>query len=562
MHRMSAGAALVARLGRLGVRYVFANSGTDFPPIIEGLAEAAARDMPLPRAVTVPHETASVAMAHGVTLATGQPQAVMVHTNVGLANAAIGVINARADNVPMLVFSGRTPSTEAGRFGSRTVPIGWGQEMFDQAALVREPCKWDYELRFPEQVHDMVDRAFGIAGSVPRGPVYMALPREVLCGEVDLPDTRPQMMPAVPAARPADIERVAKLLAAARNPVIFAQRGAGSEAAFHALAAMVERWAIPVCQYWAVQLAIPTDHPMAAGPDPAPLLAEADVVVVLDGLAPWAPDAHGPDPEALVVQIGQDPLFSQTPVRNFRSDLSLAGDPADTVLALCAAMDRLDPGDRIAARVRVATANAAGWEARDAQVARDAMQGDLTKAWLSDRMARLSRKHPVTIFGELGAKLPYMRLSDPKAWYESPHSGGLGFGVPAAMGFHLARKDRLTIAMVGDRSFTFANPLACLQVARDMDLSVLIIVVNNSEWGAVRASVEGLYPDGHAVRSNRVPLTDLSPTPDFAAVAEACGARGLRSASVSDFETLLPDALSHVLEGRGTVVIDAQVIRE
>ena len=112
---------------------------------------------------------------------TGRAQAVMAHTNVGLANCAIGAINAAMEHVPVLLFSGRTPVTERGRKGSRTVPIGWGQEMRDQAALVREACKWDDELRFPEHIPQMVDRAHAIATSTPRGPVYMSLPREVLC---------------------------------------------------------------------------------------------------------------------------------------------------------------------------------------------------------------------------------------------------------------------------------------------------------------------------------------------------------------------------------------------
>src|SRR5690606_10865907 len=132
--------------------YVFCNSGTDFPPIIEGLAEAAAQDVPLPEAIVIPHEHAALGMAHGYYFATGQAQAVILHTNVGLANGAIGAINAAVDQVPMLLMSGRTPVMEAGRFGARTVPIGWGQEMRDQTALVREASKWDYELKFTEQI--------------------------------------------------------------------------------------------------------------------------------------------------------------------------------------------------------------------------------------------------------------------------------------------------------------------------------------------------------------------------------------------------------------------------
>ena len=178
---ITAGGAIFARLKALGVDYVFANSGTDFPPVIEGLAEAAAKDIDLPSAVVVPHEHAAMSMAHGYYLATGRAQSVILHTNVGLGNAVTGAINAACAQVPVLLMSGRTPTTERGRFGCRTVPIGWGQEMRDQTALMREVSKWDYELRFPEQIVEVLDRGHAIANSTPKGPIYISLPREVLC---------------------------------------------------------------------------------------------------------------------------------------------------------------------------------------------------------------------------------------------------------------------------------------------------------------------------------------------------------------------------------------------
>src|SRR5688572_27529155 len=121
---ITAGGAIIARLKAVGVDYIFANSGTDFPPIIEGLAEAEANNLDLPVALVMPHESAAMGMAHGYYLATGRAQAVMAHTNVGLANCAIGAINAATEQVPVLLFSGRTPTTEKDRFGCRTVPIG------------------------------------------------------------------------------------------------------------------------------------------------------------------------------------------------------------------------------------------------------------------------------------------------------------------------------------------------------------------------------------------------------------------------------------------------------
>lgn len=242
----------------------------------------------MPRALIMPHESAAMGMAHGYYLASGRSQAVIAHTNVGLANCAIGAINAAVEHIPVLLFSGRTPTTEKDRFGARTVPIGWGQEMRDQTALVREATKWDYELRFPEQALEVADRAWAIANSTPRGPVYVSLPREVLCEPAPTEglDAPPLMQPSVAYADPKQIAAVAKILAEAENPVIFAQHGAGSAEAFAALSALADEWGIPVCQYWALALAIPTDHPMAAEANPAKLIERADAILVLDALAP------------------------------------------------------------------------------------------------------------------------------------------------------------------------------------------------------------------------------------------------------------------------------------
>ena len=94
---LTAGGALLVRLKAVGVDYIFCNSGTDFPPIIEGLAEAAAKDVPLPKALIIPHESAAMGMAHGYYLATGRSQAVIAHTNVGLATAGPGLGNRVSD---------------------------------------------------------------------------------------------------------------------------------------------------------------------------------------------------------------------------------------------------------------------------------------------------------------------------------------------------------------------------------------------------------------------------------------------------------------------------------
>ena len=104
-------------------------------------------------------------MAHGYHLVTGEPPLVMVHTTVGTANALCGLINAARANIPLVLTAGRTPITETGNLGSRDLLIHWAQESFDQAAVVREYVKWDYELRSFDQLETVVRRAFAIAMS-------------------------------------------------------------------------------------------------------------------------------------------------------------------------------------------------------------------------------------------------------------------------------------------------------------------------------------------------------------------------------------------------------------
>ena len=201
MKPTNAAAALLAGLKARGVDYLFSGSGSDWAPIIEAYADPGMDKSLLPQPVICPHETAVVAMAHGYYLRTGKPQAAMVHVNVGLANAAMGMLNAAADRIPLIMLSGRSPVSDGERTGARNEPIHWGQDMRDQTALVRESAKWDVEMRYGEQALDVAARATAIAASEPTGPVYVSLPREALCepwsGKLDLG----RMRKAVSSAR-------------------------------------------------------------------------------------------------------------------------------------------------------------------------------------------------------------------------------------------------------------------------------------------------------------------------------------------------------------------------
>ncbi|MBV8703513.1 MAG: hypothetical protein JO118_07350 [Acetobacteraceae bacterium] len=259
-----------------GIEYLFANPGTDFAPVIEAYSRAARRNRPVPRPLVVPHENAALCMAHGYTMLTGRPQAVMTHVNVGTANAINALIDASRDRVPVLLTSGRTPVTEQGPDGTRDVHIHWAQEMFDQAGMLRELVKWDYELRRPDQIADVVARALEIATASPAGPVYLSLPREVL-GEVvgagaGAPH-RPRARPGPPLPDLADVDRLADWVARARMPLVITGTLGRDPRESAALARLADRFALPVVPFNTRYFALSSAHPMFQGSDPGPLLA-------------------------------------------------------------------------------------------------------------------------------------------------------------------------------------------------------------------------------------------------------------------------------------------------
>lgn len=562
---ISAGAALFGKLKALGVEYVFANSGTDFPPIIEGLIEARENGIDLPQAVTVPHEHVAVGMAHGFSLLSGKAQCVMLHTNVGLANGAIGAINAACDQIPMFLMSGRTPVAESDRFGARTVPIGWGQEMFDQTSLVREACKWEYELKFPDQVASVLDRGWSIASSTPKGPVYLSLPREVLCEPcppkgLDQPST---MSPVRSAPDREALAKAAEMLANAKLPLIIAQRGAGSERAFQVLAEFVEERAIPVSHYWANQISIPMSSPCHVGWMPDDLLKDADVVLVINALAPWWPDRAAPSDQAKVIQLGPDPLFARsTPMRSFRSDVTLSGDTDAALIELIAAV-RTHPINQDAADKRRQRISEIAERERIAvrSNAQNGCRSPMTKDWVSYCLGKAIKGRKASVFHELGCPLPALELEDHHSYFQEPHSGGLGWGLPAAMGAQLADPERLVFATIGDGSYMFANPTACHQVCEALGLPVITLVLNNEEWGAVRHSVEGLYKGGLASKSNDVPLTSLRPSPDFTLTAQASRAHTETVTDGKDLPAALERAIEVATKERRHVLLNIAIAR-
>ncbi len=561
----NAAAALLAALKAQGVDYLFAGSGSDWAPIVEAYADPGLDKRLLPEPVICPHETSIVAMAHGYYLRTGKPQAAMVHVNVGLANAAMGMLNAASDNVPLIMMSGRSPATEHERLGARCEPIHWGQDMRDQAALVRESAKWDFELRYGEQVVELAARAMAIASSEPTGPVYLSLPREALCepfeGPVD-PGAMRKAPSSVPHPDPAAIAIAADWLAAAKRPVVLAPRGDPAGETGAALAALADAFALPVVEFWPVRNNLASSHPMHGGHVVDPWLEDADVVLVLDTLLPWIRNRNGPaKPDCRIIQAGRDPQYTRTPVHGFAADLAVAGTALTVVRALHGALrERVDPGgNELKRRRNQVSARIANLRFEAARAAEAGSGSPIGHAWVSHCLTQ-AMSEQVSIFSELGIPPQNLGLRGPNQYHQVPLSGGLGWAFPAALGAQLADRERLCVATVGDGCYLFSNPVANHQIAEALRLPVLVIVLNNGVWNAVRHSTLAVYPKGHAAKLDRVPVTGLQPSPDIVQIARASRAWAKRVEKGSDLLKVLRQAVRVVREERRQALVEVNTV--
>jgi len=534
------GQAYLEVLRDRGVKYFFGNAGTDFAPLIDGFARFAAEGKEYPKPVLVPHEFTAVSMAHGYAMITGEPQVVMVHVNVGTANGVTGVMNASRANIPLIFTAGRTPITEGEVKGGRNLHIHWAQESFDQASMLREYVKWDYELRCFAQVEKVVDRALNIALSEPKGPVYLSLPREVLAEEhreFTYTPAGPRLY-AKPGPDAEAFRQAAGLLKDAKNPLVITSMAGKNPAAVGELVKLCEAFALPVTIPMSnLYLNFPTDHPLHLGFDPMRFLPEADVILVIESDVPWFPIRSKPKPGARVIQMGIDPLFSRYPMRTFPADVPLVCDPEAGLKALREALGphrsakRKVIQGRYQKLAREHAAQRAAWKAA-AEKVRKAYPIDME--WVSYCVGRVRDSRTVLI-NEYDLRAHQVSINEPGSFFGSPMSSGLGWCFGAALGVKLARPDSVPIICMGDGAYHFTGATACHFMAQK--LPVVAVVFNNQCWNAVKGSVTDLYPQGWAVRQGHFSLCDLEPSPAYEKIAEAFGGYGER---VEDPDKIIP----------------------
>jgi len=553
--------AYMMLLADRGIDYWFANAGTDFAPVVETLAKAQVLETKVPTPVTCPHENTAMHMAIGYFLVTGRPQAVMVHVNVGTANGMNGLLNAARGHVPVLFTAGRTPTNEDGLAGHRSLDIHWTQEMFDQAGMLRESVKWDYELRNGKQLETVVDRALSIAMSEPLGPIYLSLPREVLAQTMDefTYTTPSRQHPAAPAFPNGDaVEEAAALLAAAENPLIITNAAGRDPKAWSALGDFAERYAIPVIQYRNRYMSIPSNHPMNLGYELQPLLDNADVILAIDVAVPWLPATDKVRDDAKVIHMGPDPLHGYVPVRGHPCDIALACATAEGLRVLNETMAEYEAKAKTRIEKRRSLL-AESWKALRGSWHKklEAVKGQtpIHPAWITHCIDAIKADDTIVI-KESPLAQEHIDFSKPATLFNAGAASGLGHGLGCALGAKLAARDRLVIGTHGDGSYMFGNPISAHYVGAEQQLPVLTVLFNNQRWQAVRRATVGLHKDGYAAKSPKQPITFLDSITNYQKAVEVADGYGEKVTDPNDVMPALERGLKAVTVEKRQAVIN------
>jgi benzoylformate decarboxylase len=550
---MSGKQAFLALLQQEGVEYLFGNPGTTELPLMDGLVET-----PGIRYVLGLQEAAVVGMADGYAQAAGRLAVANVHVAPGLGNALGMLYDAQKAGAPLLVTAGQHDQSF-----NFTEPILWA----DLPPIARPFVKWAAEVRRLADLPRAVHRAAKTALAPPTGPVFLSLPADVLNAEGAVELGAPTRVAARVAGDAAAVAAAADLLAAADRPLVMAGDAVAQSGAHAELAAVAELLGAPVyAEAIPSTASFPASHPLFRGtlvrlaPAIRQVLAEADLLFSVGGdlLTLSLPADVDPIPDGLpIVHLDTDPWELG---KNYPAAVAILGDPKATLPLLHAALEsRLTPERRARARERfeaVRAARARHAEELAARARSEAPRVPITPLALMHAVAGALPPEAVVVDETIssGAGLrTFLRADDPQSFF-GLRGGGIGWGLPAAIGVQLALPSRPVVALVGDGSAMYT--CQALWTAARYRVGTTFVVLNNASYRILKQRVHAMK--GLAARADRYIGMDLEdPRIDFVRLAGSLGVEAERVEKTAD----VAPALARAVARGGPTLIDVPLDR-
>jgi benzoylformate decarboxylase len=544
--------AFLELLKQEGVTHMFGNPGTTELPIMHALA-----DHPDLTYVLGLQEALVVAMADGYSRASGKLVACNVHVAPGLGNAMGSLFNAKFTNTPMILTAGQQ---EQGH--GLTEPVLYG----DLVSMARPLVKWAVEVTQLEDLPRIIHRAAKVAMTPPTGPVFLSLPGDILNDEAGLDlgaatriDTR---------VRPSDdvLETLAKRILAAENPVVVVGDEMVKSDALAEAAAFATILGAPVFQsstpYGAQFL---SEHPCFMGAlersqkQARAALEPHDLMIAL-GTDPLTMSVYSPiDPLPDGMKIVQIGLNEWDIAKNYPVEVAALGDLKTTLPALADMLARIG-GDAHQARAKAAIDALAktNWSARRARLITELSDGDGPQPIDPRHMAKMITDVLPDNAIVVNEGLTSARLLDQlfpfrdRFAYHGLASGGIGWGLPAAVGVQIAQPDRPVVAVIGDGSAMYS--IQALWTAAAMKLPLTYVIANNGGYRIIKQRLKSFHGS-----ENYIAMDFVDPPIDFVAVAQGMGLTAERITDPARVRPALNEAIANPGPNLLEIVVDGTV---
>jgi benzoylformate decarboxylase len=537
---MSGKLAFLELLKQEGVEIMFGNPGTTELPLMDAFATE--NEI---RYVLGLQEAAVMAMADGYAQASGKLAVVNLHVAPGLGNAMGMLYDAQKAASPILVTAGQHEQSF-----NATEPILWA----DLPTIARPLVKWSSEVHRLADLPLLVHRAAKTALAPPTGPVFLSLPGDILRAEGDIDLKGPtRIAPRTRGDRSA-VEAAAAILAQAKRPLIMAGDAVAQSHAHAELVALAELLGAPVYTEFVPNTAsFPASHPLFRGamvrlaPNVRKILDEYDVLFSVGGdlfTLSLPSDTDPMPPDIKLIHLDVDPWELG---KNYPPQVAILGDPKATLPELTElTRERMASGARGAATERLKRASEATLAERAALK---------TKA---RSLAGHTPIQPLALLEAIGEALPkdavvieealssapgirsLMRSDDPQSFY-GLRGGGIGWGLPAAIGVKLALPDRPVVALIGDGSAMYT--CQALWTAAHDRIAVVFVILNNTSYRILKQRLNNMR--GLAEQADTYVGMELTnPAVDFVALARSLGIAAERAKTVHEATDLLKQGLA------------------
>ncbi len=530
---------LLEVLRQEGVEYIFGNPGTTELPLMDALAA----DNTI-RYVLGLQEATVMGMADGYAQASGRLSVASLHAAPGLGNAIGALHNAAKAGAPVLVTAGQQ---DLGY--NFTEPNLWG----DLPRIAAPFVKWSYEIHKIADLPRAIHRAAKVALTPPTGPVFISLPADLLNEQSDVGPGAPTRIGGALRADKDSVAKAARLLARAKHPVIVAGDAVAQSAAIAELVALAEAIGAPVfLEGMPNRTSFPPSHGLFRGPlgrlagDIRIAMEKHDLLVSIGGdlFTLALPGDTDPMPPGMpIVHLDIDPWEIG---KNYPTGAAIWGDLKATLPELTGLLvQEMSDNERTQARMRCEAESARG---------RDQLEKLTAQA---TSLASRQPVHPLALTHAIASSVPgdavivdeaitsgqglrrFLKSDDPRGYFGG-RGGGIGWGMPAAVGIKLALPDRPLVALIGDGSSMYS--VQALYSAARENLAIVFIIANNGSYRIIKQRIHAV--NGHAAQTGNYVGVDLDKPPiDHVKIAQGFGLVARRVKNIAEFRAALSEAL-------------------